>query len=300
MVKAQPRMGERISPVAAQWIKPLVHRARAQALELPLYAFLTVLALLGIIPIVWMFFSSLKSLSEFRLNQWLWPRTWQWVNYSRVWMGANFGLYFANSVIMTVSSVSAMIVVGSMAGYALARYQFPLRNGVLYYFISGQVVPAQVLLIPLFIMIRFLGLLNTRPGLILIYTAAAQPFVVFNMQAFFKGIPQELEEAARIDGASEFRIFWQIMLPLARGGVGTMAIFQSMWIWNEFLFALVFAGRSDLRTLPIGIFNVIGQYFTDYPVFFAGLMVATLPIVIVYILTVRYVIRGVGAGAVKG
>jgi len=264
------------------------------------YGFLTLLGMLGIVPVIWMFFSSLKSFSEFNVNQWLWPRHWQWENYLRVWRGANFGLYFTNSLIMTVSSVTAMIIIGAMAGYALARYSFPMHDSVLYYFISGQVVPAQVVLIPLFIMIRFMGLLNTRPGLILIYTAAAQPFVVFNMQAFFKSIPKELEEAARIDGAGEFRIFWQIMLPLARGGIGTMAIFQSMWIWNEFLFALVFAGKPELRTLPVGIFNVIGQYFTDYPVFFAGLMVATLPIVIVYILTVRYIIRGVGAGAVKG
>ncbi len=161
-------------------------------------------------------------------------------------------------------------------------------------------VPGQVVLIPLFIMIRFLGLLNTRLALLLVYTAAGQPFIVFNMQAFFKSIPKELEEAARIDGASEFRIFWQIMLPLARGGIGTMAIFQSMWIWNEFLFALLFAGQENLRTLPIGIFNVIGQYFTDYPLFFAGLMVATLPVVVIYLLTVRFVIRGVRAGAVKG
>ncbi len=268
--------------------------------NLAIYGFLLFLGMLGIMPVIWMFFSSLKSFSEFNVNQWLWPRQWQWENYARVWIGANFGLYFANSLFMTVTSVTAMIIIGAMAGYALARYHFSMRDSMLYYFISGQVVPGQVVLIPLFIMIRFMGLLNTRLGLILIYTAAGLPFLVFNMQAFFKSVPQELEEAARIDGAGEFRIFWQIMLPLVRGGIGTMAIFQSMWIWNEFLFALVFASKPELRTLPIGIFNVIGQYFTDYPVFFAGLMVATLPIVVVYMFTVRYIIRGVGAGAVKG
>jgi ABC-type glycerol-3-phosphate transport system permease component len=264
------------------------------------YGFLGALAFLGIVPLIWMTFSSLKSMGEFRINQWLWPRVWHWENYARIWDGANFGLYFFNSVIMTVTAVTVMIIVGAMAGYALARYEFPMRDNLLYYFISGQVVPGQVVLIPLFILIRLLGLINTRLALILVYTAAAQPFVVFNLQAFFKGIPRELEEAARMDGASEFRIFWQIMLPLARGGLGTMAIFQSMWIWNEFLFALLFAGKEELRTLPIGIFNIIGQYYTEYPVFFAGLMVATLPIVIIYLITVRFVIRGVGGGAVKG
>jgi ABC-type glycerol-3-phosphate transport system permease component len=280
----------------ARWLQ----RAGAAIADLLIYAFLTFLALLGIVPVVWMFFSSLKSYSEFNINQWLWPRNWIWSNYTQVWGEADFALYFMNSLIMTTTSVTVMIVVGAMAGYALGRYRFKARDGLLYYFISGQVVPAQVLLIPLFIMIRFMGLLNTRLGLILIYTAAAQPFVVFNLQAFFKSIPYELEEAARIDGASEFRIFWQVMLPLARGGLGTMAIFQSLWIWNEFLFALLFAGQENLRTLPIGIFNIIGQYFTNYPVFFAGLMVATLPVIAIYLLTVRYIIRGVGEGAVKG
>lgn len=281
-------------------IKRILRRLLSLISSVLTYGFLGSLALLGTIPVIWMAFSSLKSIGEFNVNQWLWPRVWHWENYSKIWEGANFGLYFFNSVIMTATAVTVMIVVGAMAGYALARYEFPMRDSLLYYFISGQVVPGQVVLIPLFILIRFMGLINTRLALVLVYTAAAQPFVVFNLQAFFKGIPRELEEAARMDGASELRIFWQIMLPLARGGIGTMAIFQSMWIWNEFLFALLFAGKEELRTLPIGIFSIIGEYFTDYPVFFSGLMVATLPIIIIYLITVRFVIRGVGEGAVKG
>lgn len=270
------------------------------AVKLLIYAFLIPLAVLGVVPVLWMFSSSLKSIGEFNVNPWLWPHTWAWANYTRVWQGANFALYFFNSAFMTVAAVTTQIFVGAMAGYALARYRFPMRKGLLYYFIAGGVVPGQVVLIPLFILIRFLGLMNTRIGLILVYTAAAQPFVVFNLQAFFRSVPTELEEAARMDGASEFRIFWQIMLPLVRGGIGTMAIFQSMWIWNEFLFALLFASKESLRTLPIGIFNIIGQYYTEYPVFFAGLMVATMPVVAIYLVTVRYIIRGVRAGAVKG
>jgi len=270
------------------------------AFKLLAYVFLVTLAVLGVVPVLWMASSSLKSIGEFNTNPWLWPHTFQWSNYTRVWQGANFALYFFNSVFMTVAAVTTQIMVGSMAGYALARYRFPMRKGLLYYFIAGGVVPGQVVLIPLFILIRFMGLMNTRLGLILIYTAAAQPFVVFNLQAFFRSVPAELEEAARMDGAGEFRIFWQIMLPLVRGGIGVMAIFQCMWIWNEFLFALLFASKESLRTLPIGIFNIIGQYYTEYPVFFAGLMVATVPIIMIYLVTVRYVIRGVRAGAVKG
>ena len=268
--------------------------------KLLIYAFLISLAFLGVVPVIWMFFSSLKSVGEFNVNPWLWPHTWVWANYSRIWQGAHFALYFFNSAFMTLAAVTTQILIGAMAGYALSRYRFPMRQGLLYYFIAGGIVPGQVVLIPLFIMIRFLGLMNTRLGLILVYTAAGQPFVVFNLQAFFRSVPRELEEAARMDGASEPRIFWQVMLPLVRGGIGTMAIFQSMWIWNEFLFALLFASKESLRTLPIGIFNIIGQYYTEYPVFFAGLMVATIPILAIYLVTVRYVIRGVRAGAVKG
>jgi raffinose/stachyose/melibiose transport system permease protein len=281
-------------------VRVALNKLGGWAFKMMAYVFLVTLAVLGIVPVLWMASSSLKSFGEFNINPWLWPHTLQWSNYTRIWQGANFALYFFNSAFMTIAAVTTQILVGAMAGYALARYRFPMRKGLLYYFIAGGVVPGQVVLIPLFILIRFMGLMNTRVGLILVYTAAAQPFVVFNLQAFFRSVPAELEEAARMDGASEFRIFWQIMLPLVRGGIGVMAIFQCMWIWNEFLFALLFASKESLRTLPIGIFNIIGQYYTEYPVFFAGLMVATIPILIIYLLTVRYVIRGVRAGAVKG
>lgn len=292
----------------AQYRKPAISVAtrrqrttrRRRAGSLAIYLPLSFLTLLALAPVVWMLFSSLKSYSEFYLNPWLWPREWHWENYARVWVGANFGLYFANSVIMVTSSVTGMVIVGSMAGYALARYRFPGRESTLYYFISGQIVPAQVVLIPLFIIIRFLGLLNTRQGLFLVYLGASMPFVVFMMQGFFKAIPHELEEAARMDGAGELRIFWQIMLPLARPGIGSLAIFQTLYIWNEFLFALLFANKPELRTLPIGIFSVIGQYFTDYPVFFAGLAVAMLPSVALYVIFSKYILRGVISGAVKG
>ncbi|MCC7354116.1 MAG: carbohydrate ABC transporter permease [Anaerolineae bacterium] len=274
----------------------LWHRVNRVAVYGPLI-FLTVLA---VVPVIWMLFSSLKSLSEFYTNPWLWPRAWHWENYTRVWMGASFGLYFTNSMIMVTSSVSGMIIIGSLAGYALARYQFVGRDSVLYYFISGQIIPGQVVLIPLFIIVRFLGLLNTRQGLFLIYLAAAMPFVVFMMQGYFKSISREIEEAARMDGASELRIFWQIMFPLARPGIGSLAVFQSLWIWNEFLFALVFANKPHLRTLPIGIVSTIGQYFTDYPAYFAGLSVAMLPSIILYLITAKYMLRSTITGAVKG
>lgn len=284
------------NPNRAQWL----YRVRRGSTAILAYGFLMLFAIVAILPIVWMFFSSLKSFGEFNVNPWLWPHEWMWGNYKRVWSGASFGLYFFNSLVLTILSVTLMILTGAMAGYGLARYQFPQRDNTLYYFVSGQVVPGQVVLIPLFIMIRYLGLLDTRLGLILVYTAAGLPFVVFNMQAFFRAVPRELEEVARIDGAGEFRIFWQIMLPLVRGGIGTMVIFQSMWIWNEFLFALVFASKAELRTLTVGIYSFVGEFFTDYPIFFSGLMVSVLPVIAVYLFTMRYVIYGVSAGAVKG
>ncbi len=284
---------------------PARSRARSGRLQRLLrsgliYAVLVITTVVAVAPILWMLSSSLKSYSEFSLNPWLWPRDWQWANYLEVWKNANFSLYFLNSLIMVGGSVSLMIFMGSMAGYALARYKFRARDSVLYYFVSGQIVPGQVVLVPLFIIIRFLGMLNTRQGLMLVYLAAAMPFVVFMMQGFFRTIPVELEESARIDGAGEFRIFWQIMLPLVSPAIGTLAIFQGMFVWNDFLFALLFASKPELRTLPIGIFSVIGQYFTNYPVYFAGLSVATLPIVIFYVICAKYLVRGGLAGAVKG
>ena len=281
-------------------LRKRIGRLRRQLSSGLVYAVLIIMTVVAIAPILWMLSSSLKSFSEFSLNPWLWPRDWQWANYLEVWKNANFSLYFLNSLIMVSGSVSLMICVGSMAGYALARYKFRARDSVLYYFISGQIVPGQVVLVPLFIMIRFLGMLNTRQGLILIYMAASMPFVVFMMQGFFRTVPIELEEAARMDGAGEFRIFWQIMLPLVSPGIGTLAIFQGMFVWNDFLFALLFASKPELRTLPIGIFSVIGQYFTNYPVYFSGLSIATLPIIVFYVISAKYLVRGGLAGAVKG
>ena len=264
------------------------------------YIVLIIFSVFALYPLFWMISSSFKSLGDFLVNRWLLPRKFTLKNYIDAWKKIRLYTFFFNSVIVTGASVVLMVSVGSMAGYAIARFDFRGRDGVLYYFIGGQVIPAIIALIPLIILLKSLGLMNTHLGIILVYIGGGLPFTVFMLQGFFKTIPRELEDAARIDGAGEMLTFIRIMLPMARPALATLIIFQSMWVWNEFLFAFVFLRSKELRTLTVAVFSVMGQWSTNFPLLFAGLSISTMPIIVLYVLASKQLIKGITAGAVKG
>jgi ABC-type glycerol-3-phosphate transport system permease component len=226
-------------------------------------------------------------------------------NYSRAWNEAKFGDYFLNSVIVTLTSVTLIVLFGAMAAYALARFYHPLGKGVFWLFLAGLMIPVQLSIVPLFFELKALGLLNSRLGLILVYTANGLPFAIFILAGFFKSLPRSLYEAAVVDGCSEASAFWRVMLPLARPGLVTVAIFQFIGVWKEYFFAFMFtsgdAGAS-VRTLPLGLANlsITSQYRSDYGMLFAGLVIVTIPILIVFIALQKQLVKGVTAGALKG
>lgn len=264
-------------------------------------------ALWVVFPMVWVAYSSLKPDDAIFRDAFALPEAGalRWDNYARAWREARFGEYFLNSVLVTGSSVALIVALGSMAAYALARFRFPGGRAVFWLFLAGLMIPAQLAMVPLFFELRGLGLLNSRPGLVLVYVANGLPFAVFILAGFFRTLPRTLYEAAVMDGCGEWAAFRRVMLPLARPGLITVAIFQFIGVWKEYFFAFMFVSgdvAGAARTLPLGLANlaVTSQYRSDYGMLFAGIVMVTIPILAVYVLLQRHLIKGITAGALKG
>lgn len=220
-------------------------------------------------------------------------------NFLTILTQTNFFTYLGNSLLITGGSVISVLVLGTMAAYGVARYRFPGSVAVYLFFLAGLMVPLKLAIIPLFIQMRDLGLLDSRLGLVILYTAMGLPSTVFIMTGFLRTLPKELEDAARIDGASDLRIMLSIMLPLAKPAMVISAIHNAVPVWNDFFFPLVFVQTDARKTLPQGLTAFMGEYTTNWGVLFAGLTLAALPITIVYILLSRQFIQGMTSGAVK-
>jgi ABC-type glycerol-3-phosphate transport system permease component len=260
-----------------------------------------------IFPMFWVAYSSLKPDAAIFRDTFTLPAAddLQFDNYARAWREARFGDYFFNSVLVTGASVTLIVALGAMAAYALTRFYHPLARATFWLFLAGLMIPAQLAMVPLFFELRALNLLNSRLGLILVYTANGLPFAIFILAGFFRSLPRSLYEAAVIAGCSEFSAFWRVLLPLARPGLVTVAIFQFIGVWKEYFFAFMLVGGDvdgSSRTLPLGLANlsINAQYHTDYGMLFAGLVLVTLPILAVYLLLQRQIVKGVAAGALKG
>jgi ABC-type glycerol-3-phosphate transport system permease component len=261
-----------------------------------------------VFPMVWVAYSSLKTDAEVFRHPFVPPglQDLHPENYARAWQDARFGDYFLNSVIVTGVSVALIVALGAMAAYALVRFHHPAGRAAFWLFLAGLMVPTQLAVVPLFFELRSLGLLNSRTGLILAYTANGLPFAIFILAGFFRSLPRALYEAAVIDGCDEFSAFRRVLLPLAKPGLVTVAIFQFIGIWKEYFYAFMLAsGDGDsggARTLPLGLANlsIEAEYHTAYGMLFAGLVLVTLPILVVYLLLQRRIVKGIAAGALKG
>ena len=261
---------------------------------------LLIMVIICIYPIVWMFFGSMKDKAEFYTNIWGLPKQIHLDNYIAAWKNADLGRRFINSLIVTLGSMCIMIPVTSCAAYAVARLNFKGKNLIYMYLLLGIMIPAGVLGIPTFTVAMKMGLLNSHFGLMLIYAAQNIAMGMFIMRGFFISLPRELEEAAMIDGCSRFGCFVRIIVPLARAGVATQVIFNGMTIWNDYFMANIMITKDELRTLPLSIANFVGKHSTNYPELFAMLTMATIPVIIVFVLSQKSFIEGVAAGAVKG
>ena len=272
-------------------------RALFSVLSLLFLAFWT---LIVIIPL-WVLISvAIKSAPDFLSNPLGWPHEFEWSNFTSAWDVGAIGQSLVNSVLITVCSLAGLVIAGSMAAYPLARSAGRVMNGIYFYFVIGLLIPAQIGVIALYRLMRDLSLISTYQGVVLIYIATSLPFVIFLYTGFIKSIPGELEEAARIDGASRLRTFWSIVFPLLGPVTATAIITSSFSIWNDFFTALLFLQDPNKQTLPLALFNFEGSYNNQWTLIFASITIATLPMVVAFLFLQRYFVRGITGGALKG
>ncbi|PHV69355.1 sugar ABC transporter permease [Sporanaerobium hydrogeniformans] len=266
-----------------------------------MYSLLFVWAAIQIFPIYWLVTFSLKGNSEiFGGNALGLPKEWLWGNYTKAIVNGNVGRYFINSVIVTGATILITVIVSLMATYALTRMIFKLKKPMNTLYMLGLTVPIHSALLPVFIMLRNFKLVNSYTALILPYVAFAIPMAVMIFAGFMTSIPIELEESACLDGCSIYQVFFKIIVPLMKPAVATVAIFTFLQAWNELMFAVVFISDTKYKTLTVGIQSLAGQYTIDWGAIGAGLVVATIPTLIIYIFMSRKVQDSLVMGAVKG
>jgi raffinose/stachyose/melibiose transport system permease protein len=263
------------------------------------YVVLGLFAAAVVYPIGLLLINSLKSTQEIFTDPNGFPPVLRFDNFIKAWQQADFSTYYLNSVIVTVGSVGLILLVGSLACYALARHRFRWTDPIYLFFVLGLMMPVRLAILPLFIMLRDLHLLDNLLGLILVYTAAGLPFSVFLLTNFFRGLPVELDEAARLDGASEFDVYRRIVLPLSKPGLAVVAIYNAVIVWNDYFFPLIFIRSPQLRTLPLGITSFFGEHATQWDLVFAALTTTALPMILAFVLLSRGFMRGLTEGALK-
>ncbi len=257
-------------------------------------------SIMVLLPVFFLLNSSLRESNDFASTPFALARDPYLENYAKVWSEGSFGSYFFNSLIITGGSLVLILVLALGAGFVLGRYQFKGNNLVFGFILTGMLVPAKLAILPLFIQLKWMGLLDSRLGLILVYTSAALPAAVFIMSGFFRSLPKDLDNAARIDGASEFVLLRRVLAPLVRPGMAIVAIYSAIPIWNDFFLPLVFLQSPEKKTLMQGLTVFFGQYASQWGVLFAGLCLAALPLVVLYLVLSEQFIKGLTAGAVKG
>lgn len=265
-----------------------------------IYFVLGIFSLLNAYPIVWMVINSFKSESEFIVNQFGFPRVFVLENYINAWNTANLGVLFKNSIFICVTATVITVLLGALASYFLSRFTFKMNKFIYTFFIFGLLIPIHATLVPMFILMRNLGLLDTPITLIFPYIAFHLPITIFILTSFMKAFPKDIEESAIMDGCGIFRVFWSIILPMSRPALATVVILNFIYNWNEFSFALVLINDPGLQTLPLGLANFAGQFTTNYGAQMAGLTMSLIPIVIFYLLLEKEIVQGMTAGAVKG
>lgn len=251
------------------------------------------------VPLYLLIISCFKTTGEIYASPFALPESWNLDNFGRAWEQANVGQYLFNSLLVTGLGVALTIVVAVMAAYPLSRYPVWWATPLLALFLAGIMVPVRLASVELFVLMRDLGLIDSRIGLVLVYAAIRIPFAVFIFANFLRAVPRELEDAARLDGAPEWRVLFQIMVPQIRGAVAIVAIFTAIAVWNDFYFPLLFIFSDELKTVPLGMTTFVGQFRTDWGLLFAGLTMSMAPLMILYAFTAKHVRRGVGAGAIR-
>lgn len=263
--------------------------------------FLILFALVQLYPLVWLVFFSLKENKEiFGGNIAGFPEKWKFQNYINAFEQAKVLDYFGNSVLVTFVTIVLVIILSSMSAYAIVRMEWRGRGTAMKVILLGMMVPIHAALLPLFMVLKSMHLLNTYWALIIPYVAFGLPMGIYIISSFLESLPRELEEAAAIDGCGIYRIFAEIMLPLVKPALATVSIFTYLSAWNELMFAVTFVSKREYKTITVGIMSMVGTFTTKWGEIGAGLVIATIPTILIYVILSEQVQKSLVAGAIKG
>jgi ABC-type glycerol-3-phosphate transport system permease component len=260
---------------------------------------MTLLGVSAVVPILFMLQAAFRTQLDWAGAKIGLPTTLTLDAFARAWVQASIGTYFINSVIVTIGTVALSVALASTAGFAFATLHWRGSRLVYFFILAWMAIPPLLLMVPIYVEMVDLRLVDTYFSVILLYSALNLPFNMYLMTAFFRAVPSELAEAARVDGASVHRIFGSILLPLSIPAISTLVIFNALYVWNEFVFALLLLHDDRVRTLTVGVNQLQGKFFFDYPALLAGMLITSLPMVAVYLVFQKYLVRAIAAGALK-
>lgn len=273
-----------------------VPRRRRWVVAVPMAA----LALATVYPLVFTANVAMKSRRDYILDRFSPADSLRWDNIATAWTSVGLGRYFVNSVIVVASAVALLLLIGSMAGFALSHLRFRGSRALFLCFLAALFVPFQVVMVPLAQVMADTGLIDTYPGLVLAYVAQFLPFSIFLMTSYYSGIPREIVDAARVDGNTLYGVYRRIMLPIGRPALLSVGILNALFCWNDVLISLLMMPSAEHRTLMVGVTSLRGQYSDDIPTFAAGVLIAALPVLVIYLFFQRQIADGITAGATKG
>ncbi len=265
-----------------------------------IHIFLLSVAFTCLMPLLWMLRCSLMTNDTVFIDKNIIPQHLNFNNFAVAWTKGNFSVYFLNSIIYTVSVVGGILLISSLAAFAFSRLNFPGKNIIFYVFVAAMMIPLPGSFVALFAIMKNLGLVNNRFGYILCMINVGLSMSILLLKTFFDRMSHDLEDAARIDGCSKIGIWWHVALPLARPAIAVIVIFNSLIVWNEYILAFLLLGDSQLMPLQRGLMVFQGANSTDYPVLMAGLTMATIPIVMIYLSMQKHIVKGLSSGAVVG
>ncbi|TBL81253.1 carbohydrate ABC transporter permease [Paenibacillus thalictri] len=267
--------------------------------QITVFSVLAIFTAATVLPFLWVIASAFKSDAEIFGSASLIPKSWNWVNFYTAWTDGKFGVYFWNSLLIAVSVTVILAAIACPAGYAFAKMKLRKHPFVFYIILFGMTMPAQSVIIPLFYQLKSYGLIDHKLGLIIAEVGLEVPFAIYLMRNFFRDLPDELIEAAVIDGAGTWGAFRRVMLPLSKPGVLALSVFSFLGSWNEFLLSLLVLVSNDSRTIPLGLVRFSSLHTSDYGVVFAGVVFAFIPSMLIYILLQKSFVRGISSGSLK-
>jgi len=268
--------------------------------DFTIHIFLIIVSITCLFPLLWMVGSSLKTQQTIFSDMSIFPKHPVWTNFYAAWTKGGFGMYFLNSLFYTVTVVFGIVIISSLAAFAFSRLKFPGKNVLFYMFLGAMMIPLPGSFVPLYVLMTRLHLINTRIGYILCMINVGLSFSIYLLKTFFDKMPVELEDAARIDGCSRLGIWWNVALPLAKPAIAVIIIFSSLNVWNEYILATLIFSSKNLMPLQRGLMIFQGTHITEYSLLMAGMTITTVPIILVYLLMQRHIIKGITAGAIVG